>query len=544
MRKIPLYFLVISLLSNCASIEKQNKLLETNLTVNEQLEDINFLEKKIKKIQPSLYNFITEDQFNYKFDSLRNTIETPLKPREFYYKVSPLLASIKQGHSSISQTYTTPIPTKKETKKLKEKGLGPMSQFEFKWKSDKVYIIANKSKDSSIKLGTEVVSINEITPKQIYSKYRKSITSDGENTTWIPHLLTKRFSTFMYYEVGMQDSLMYQFKYNDSIFFKTIKRLPKEKKETVKTKDVVKNDTLDKKPIVVSKEAKKAKAKEEKAKKRAERDKKFLYGYDITKKEFIKTLKFTDTDSLTAILKIKNFSQGDYKSAYKEFFSLLRKKETQNLVLDLRGNPGGRLNDIQDLYSYLTVDSTFQLLEKTKVTRKSSVLMADYLKSVPKLAHLVVIPTYPIYASIMLLKTKKADDGNYYFALASSKVKPHKANYFKGNIYVLIDGGSFSASCIISSKLKENKDIIFVGEETGGTFNGTVAGRRSTYSLPNSKLKTNLWIMDLVPTYKSNQEGRGIFPDVEIIPTIEDIITNKDPELDWIKEDIKKKSSQ
>ncbi len=544
MRKIPLYFLVISLLSNCASIEKQNKFLETNLTVNEQLEDINFLEKKIKKIQPSLYNFITEDQFNYKFDSLRNTIETPLKPREFYYKVSPLLASIKQGHSSISQTYTTPIPTKKETKKLKEKGLGPMSQFEFKWKNDKVYIIANKSKDSSIKLGTEVVSINEITPKQIYSKYRKSITSDGENTTWIPHLLTKRFSTFMYYEVGMQDSLMYQFKFNDSIFFKTIKRLPKEKKETVKTKDVVKNDTLDKEPIVVSKEAKKAKAKEEKAKKKAERDKKFLYGYDITKKEFIKTLKFTDTDSLTAILKIKNFSQGDYKSAYKEFFSLLRKKETQNLVLDLRGNPGGRLNDIQDLYSYLTVDSTFQLLEKTKVTRKSSVLMADYLKSVPKLAHLVVIPTYPIYASIMLLKTKKADDGNYYFALASSKVKPHKADYFKGNIYVLIDGGSFSASCIISSKLKENKDIIFVGEETGGTFNGTVAGRRSTYSLPNSKLKTNLWIMDLVPTYKSNQEGRGIFPDVEIIPTIEDIITNKDPELDWIKEDIKKKSSQ
>lgn len=544
MRKIPLYFLVISLLSNCASVEKQNKFLETNLTLKEQLEDINFLEKKIKKIQPSLYNFITEDQFNYKFDSLRNTIETPLKPREFYYKVSPLLASIKQGHSSISQTYTTPIPTKKETKKLKEKGLGPMSQFEFKWKNDKVYIIANKSKDSSIKLGTEVVSINEITPKQIYSKYRKSITSDGENTTWIPHLLTKRFSTFMYYEVGMQDSLTYQFIFNDSIFFKTIKRLPKEKKETVKSKDVVKNDTLDKKPIIVSKEAKKAKAKEEKAKKRAERDKKFLYGYDITKKEYIKTLKFTDTDSLTAILKIKNFSQGDYKSAYKEFFSLLRKKETQNLVLDLRGNPGGRLNDIQDLYSYLTADSTFQLLEKTKVTRKSSVLMADYLKSVPKLAHIVVIPTYPIYASIMLLKTKKADDGNYYFALASSKVKPHKANYFKGNIYVLIDGGSFSASCIISSKLKENKDIIFVGEETGGTFNGTVAGRRSTYSLPNSKLKTNLWIMDLVPTYKSNLEGRGIFPDVEIIPTIEDIITNKDPELDWIKEDIKKKSSQ
>jgi C-terminal processing protease CtpA/Prc len=43
----------------------------------------------------------------------------------------------------------------------------------------------------------------------------------------------------------------------------------------------------------------------------------------------------------------------------------------------------------------------------------------------------------------------------------------------KEKIYVMINGGSFSASSLISSNLKTPK-VTFVGEETGGAFNGTV----------------------------------------------------------------------
>jgi C-terminal processing protease CtpA/Prc len=38
----------------------------------------------------------------------------------------------------------------------------------------------------------------------------------------------------------------------------------------------------------------------------------------------------------------------------------------------------------------------------------------------------------------------------------------------------MINGGSFSASSLISSNLKLQR-VTFVGEETGGAFNGTVA---------------------------------------------------------------------
>jgi C-terminal processing protease CtpA/Prc len=52
----------------------------------------------------------------------------------------------------------------------------------------------------------------------------------------------------------------------------------------------------------------------------------------------------------------------------------------------------------------------------------------------------------------------------------------------------LINGASFSASSIISAKLKYEKRAVIVGEETGGANDGTVAGVNNTVTLPHSKL--------------------------------------------------------
>lgn len=537
MKKISLLFFAANIFINCSSVQKHNALLETNLSIDKQIEDLDYLEGKIKKIQPSLYAFISKEELRRKFDSVRKTINIPLKPNEFYFKVSPLLASIRQGHASMGQL--TKKFTKKETKELKKKGkVGPISQFEYKWLDDKLYLTKNFSKDTTIQIGTEVVAIENVRPQELFAKYRKTYSSDGYNETFIPYAFSMRFGTYIFYELGLKDSLNFDLKSNDSIYSKLIKRLPKED-------EVLKKKTNDSIPSKVKDSIVKKLTKEEiklaKKKKKEKIKYEYNYGYDKTKKEFSKTLTFTEIDSCTAIFKIKNFSKGGYKIAYDEVFELLRKTEAKNLVLDLRGNPGGRLNEIHDLYSYLTVDSTFQLIEKPLVTSKTSLLQSDYLSVMPKVLYVFTIPTYPIYASILMLKTKKDENGDYRFNMKSSKHKPHNANYFKGKIYVLINGGSFSAACIISSKLKENSDITFVGEETGGTFNGTVAGRTSSYKLPNSNLPTRLWIMDIAATNKTTEKGRGIHPDIEIVPTIDDIISNKDPEMEWIKQDIESK---
>ena len=115
-------------------------------------------------------------------------------------------------------------------------------------------------------------------------------------------------------------------------------------------------------------------------------------------------------------------------------------------------------------------------------------------------------------------------------------IKPQqiKKNAFDGKLYVLINGGSFSASSIISSNLKGSKRATFVGEETGGDYNGTVAGFMPIVKLPHSHLKVRIGIMNVAPYYQTEILGHGIFPDVSIQPTLEDKIQEKDPELNWI----------
>ena len=507
--------------------------MNTDITVAQQRQDIDFLEKKIKKIQPSLYRYISKAALDKKFDSLKNTLNKPLKPNEFYFKISPLLAAIRQGHSSIYAL--NPRFTKQERKALEKKGTGPISQFQYKWLDDKLVVFKNNSKNKTIKVGTQIVSIDTILPQNIFKRYRPTLTSDGFNQSFIPFVFEWRFNTYMYQGLGIRDSLKFNLKYKDSTYWQYIKRIPKKdpKKDLVKKDSVAKKtvkDTIVKKPTPAELKLAKAKKKEDTKHKRN-------YGYDSGSKTYAKSLTFTTTDSTTALFKIKNFSEGKYKTVYKEVFALLEKKKTKNLILDLRNNPGGRLSEIHHLYSFLTPDSTFRLIEDLKVTSKQSLMHID----IPKVFYAVTIPAYPVLATLAFLKTNKDANGDYRIKSKESRLKPHNVNYFKGKIYVLINGGSFSASCILSSKLKENKQITFVGQETGGAFNGTVAGLSSTYKLPNSKLPTKLWIMDVIPTHKSPIDGRGIFPNIEIIPTLEDLMTQKDPELDWIKKDILRK---
>ena len=59
-------------------------------------------------------------------------------------------------------------------------------------------------------------------------------------------------------------------------------------------------------------------------------------------------------------------------------------------------------------------------------------------------------------------------------------------------------------------------------------------------ALPNSKIPLRLGLMDIKTINQTDAVGRGVFPDKEIIQTLQDKINNKDPEVDWILIDSKK----
>jgi C-terminal processing protease CtpA/Prc len=517
MKKIIIPLLIV--FTSCTSVKKYNQHLNDLIPPEKLIHDADFAYNKIKKMHPKLYWYIRKENLDYKFDSVKKTITTPITSLEFYKKLAPIVAAVKQGHM-----FTYPPQkqyTKKESKIFTKNGIGPLSQFDFEILDNKLYIIKNKSNDKTIKTGTEILKIDDQNPMDFLNNFKNYFTSDGFNTTMKTKYLGKRFSTIYTYGFGIKDSLTYQLKYNDSSKTVVIKR---KKPETRKSKITLTDGQKD----------------SIKAKIKAFNKDKSKNGYDKISKTNFRNLKFLQKDSTVAVLKIKGFKNGNFRKFYKDCFQKIKDQKSKTLIIDLRDNGGGRLAEINDLYAYLA-DSTYTFLDKSIVTSRNSLFQYVYLKGGNPILKTLKIAAAPLVYPVFYLFTKKDSEGNFYENIFN-KPQVIKENAFRGKIYVHINGGSFSASSIISSNLKGSKRATFVGEETGGAFNGTVAGFMPLIQLPNSKIKIKIGIMTCEPHYKSI-EGRGIFPDKEIIPTITDRINGKDPEMDWILNQIKEVSN-
>lgn len=523
------FFFILSLsiiLSSCSSVEKHNKQLNELKSEKDLKKDVDFTYKKLQKMHPSLYWYISKEKLDYKFDSLKTTITHPMTSFAFYKKIAPVVNEVRQGHMMVYPN--TRQFTKKETKELIKKGTGPFSQFEFQVINDKLYVIKNNSKDKSIKTGSEVVAIDGKNTDDLLKDYKSLFTSDGFNETYYKYKLGKGFGGFYTNENGLKDSLLYNFKYNDSVKAVLIKRKSNDTAKVAKT-DTVKTEVPN--PIL--------KKSLTKAERKAEKNKNSTFGFNPETGTYNRNLKFIENDSSVAVMKINAFSIGNYHTFYKESFEKIKKNKARTLIIDLRNNPGGRLSEIAELYSYLT-DTAVVFADKSQVATKTSLLSGDYFKGGNIGTKILKGIFSPLYVGFTYFKVKKAENGKYYYSTSESRLQDNKKDPFGGKIYVLINGGSFSASCILSSNLQGSKRATFVGEETGGTFNGTVAGRMPLIKLPNSKLRVRVGLMLVAPHYKTDVEGRGIFPDIEILPTLEDKIKDIDPEMNWVLEDIKK----
>jgi len=503
----------LSLLLSCQSIKQFNEDLAQPIPVNKLQKDVDFSYKKLKQLHPKLYWYISKEKLDYKFDSLKQSIQKPMTGLAFYKELSQVTKSVGQGHLGISPSLEK--LSKKDQKALKKKGKSAFSQFDFEFIDNKLIILKNRSRHD-IKENTEVVSINGEKPDDLIAIYKKRIASDGYNSTFFNRYLGKSFGSFYTLDKGkLQDSikLLLKLEGKDSLF--VVKR------------DTFGTNTKDDK-IKLSKKEKKEKAKFNSK-----------YGYNKETKTFTRELKFSEKDSTTAILTIKGFSNGNATGFYKEAFDKIATNKTENLIIDLRNNPGGRLYEIADLYGYL-VDKPFTFVDDYEVVSRTSKLQADYFKGGGPVFKFFKILGAPLYYSINFFKVRKEED-KYVFGTRFSKLNDPKPNNFKGKVYVLINGGSFSASSIISSNLKATKRAFFVGEETGGAFNGTVAAQMPLVQLPNSKVNLRIGLALVSAVNKTDEiEGRGIFPDKEIIPTFEDRKNNIDPELNWVLEDIKR----
>lgn len=512
---IVLGFLIL-ISTGCLSVERYNAHLERDLTVEQQLKDIEFVHRKLKKNHPKLDWYVSQEMIDFRFDSLKATIKQTLKPNEFFLKLQPVVSEIRHGHTDVMPLF--PRYPKHELKRIKDSS-GPLSQLTTFWQNDSLYLVQTKTKDSLVKPGAVILSIDSIAPTYYLNKFHHTFYGDGFNTSYFQNRLNRTFFTYYYnLEHPIKDSVLFELSYQGKKYPYWAKRTFKKGEENKKIAD--KKDT-----IRVQMPKKVATVNPLKS---------YEFSFNKSNKTYARVLSFPTNDSTFAMLRVSTFSYGDYTKDYQKIFELIKTHKVKNLVLDLRNNGGGRLADAFQLFSYF-VPNQDEFLAKQSIVKPSAFQHA-IVSLFPKWSRPIV---YPISLLSHLITRK--DDTGYYIKPQLSRIRNNPPDHpYTGNLYVIINGGSFSASSLISSNLKGFNRAYFVGEETGGDANGSVAGLMPKYELPHSKLKLHIGTVFLEPKYYQTEvKGHGIFPNKEIKTTLEDRIKNSDPQLRWIITDVK-----
>ena len=93
---------------------------------------------------------------------------------------------------------------------------------------------------------------------------------------------------------------------------------------------------------------------------------------------------------------------------------------------------------------------------------------------------------------------------------------------------MLVDGGTFSAASSLTASLRAQRRITVIGQETGGGEAGTNGGTISYVALPETHLVLQLPHFQMLTAGPHPQRGHGVRPDIEVVPTPEQVAAHTD----------------
>jgi C-terminal processing protease CtpA/Prc len=446
--------------------------------------DYTLLRNVLEQKHPSLYWYTPKDSMDYFFHEGYKAIEDSMTELQFAWKIlAPLTSAIHCGHTSVSMS-------KSWHKFLKDRYIPSFPFFVKAW-NDTMMVTGSliRKQDSTIKRGDFITSINGIKTGEIIKIMFDYMVEDGyaDNVNYIR--LSTGFPYFHRNIFGLYKS--YFVTYSDSTGIEKSAIIPYFAPPTDSVKKIIKQRKINRRKL--------------------------------TYRERIKNVRSLELDSSYALMTINKFSKGHLNSFFRRSFRQLKKNKVQNLIIDLRANGGGDINKSVLL---------------TKFLRSTSFKVADSAYSVSNTFRPFNERISMSFLNNIGLKfvTHKEKDGKYHFGFWEQHTfMPKRKNHFNGNVYVLINGLTFSASSLFCNAVKGQENITLAGEETGGGWYGNSGILIPDITLPNTKLKVRLPFFRLVQYEHIPIKGTGVIPDIYIGPDWRDVLNGVDTKLERVK---------
>jgi len=497
-----LLFLLLFFLFHIASFSQS---IDDVFPQKKMKKDLAIFKEIREKANSGLYKYRTKKQIDSIYNWAEHQIPKLVTFRDFYN----LIFTLSDFEGSLHNNVDFP---EKYYESLKEETSGyfpyPIKWIDGKWRIN--------FKGGEIPLGAEIISINKVPISEIIKNLSKYYSTDGINTTGKRVGMRGAFSKFYRYHYGLTQNFKVEYKTNNSTVLKTISIKSigyKERFENFKNRFSKPFDQI--------------------------------YYEDLAENEMYK---FKKVDKNTGVLTLESFAMGGPEStghkAYAKWldsiFIDVKKNKLKNLIVDVRNNGGG--NDPNDIitYSYLT-QRNFQENTQAWISFKKIPLLKYIYTKIPRFLRPFGVRKY----NKSFTKDFPKEIGGKIYQDENSndhQIRKPNTNAFTGNVYLLIAPEVASAASLFAAMLTGNKNTVVVGEETMGGYYGHNGHNGLGYILPNSKIATFFYIVNLeqdVPKKNNQKYNRGIIPDYQVSQSYKDFLEQKDTQMNFVLDLIK-----
>jgi Peptidase family S41 len=448
--------------------------------------DMAKLRSVMESSHPGLYWYTPKDSMDQYFEAAYAAIKDSMTTMGFRNVVAEMVAHIKCGHSSVRLNPA-------QSRFVQRRNTPSFPLFIKTWPGDTMVVLGNiNRRDSILKRGTVITSINGKTVKQINDTLFRFMVTDGNILNHKYQSLSNNFSG-IYHTVFPLDSL-YDITYLDTG--------GRELRTTIKWYNP-KADTLFRiVPFVQSQKPGRREIKERVA-------------------GNIRSLRI-DTGSSVAVLTVNSFTGGKLRKFFRNGFKRIKRDGIKNLVIELRSNGGGNVKNYVDLTKYIR--STRWKVADSVVAIRRNFGFNFFEKS------------GFLYWLGMNLLTHKRKDKLYHFTWWERHwYYPYRKHHFNGKVFVITGGNTFSAATLLTAAVKGQPGVTIIGEETGGGGYGNSGMMIPDFSLPNSGLLVRLPLFKIVIDKNGANNGRGVMPDVPVPPRTDAIRQTVDIKMEVIR---------
>lgn len=454
-------------------------------------EDLRLARNILESKHPSLYWYTSKDSMDAYFNAAEASINDSLTEQLFAWHIlAPVVDKINCGHTTVGMS-------KAYANWARGKQLPSFPLFMKVW-NDTMAVTGSLIKNDSIfKRGTLITGINGKSNQELVNTIFSYLPQDGyaNNINYI-----RMSGNFPYYHRNIYGiSKEYLVDYIDSA--------GRPSRVNIKPFQPVRDTTEPRK-----KPAPRVK------RKRPSREQRFTRYRNME----------TDLQTKTAFMTVNSFTKGHMRTFFRRSFREMREGNMENLVIDIRSNGGGRVGLSTLLTKYISSEP-FRVADSLYAKSRSLAPYSRYFKG------------KWINNIGMFFYSSRQEDGMYHIRHLERKVYKPKKNRFRGNVYVLTNGPTFSAATLFANAVKGQPHVTLIGEETGGGWHGNNGIIIPDVTLPNTRTRIRVPLYRLVQYQHVPKSGTGIIPDIYVGTSYEALLKGYDKKMQVVREIIKQR---